>query len=145
MNSIANIKTDKIYIYLKQEESKRFIKYCIVGTIGIVINTLILLISTEIFGIFYLLSSAMAYEISILTNFIMNDRWTFREFTVHNSFLNRALQYNWTQIVSVIFGILLLYIFTEFMFINYIISNLMSIVITTLFRYYMCMTIVWKK
>ena len=131
--------------YLKQEESKRFIKYCIVGTTGIVLNTLILLFSTEVLRIFYLLSSAIAYEISILTNFILNDRWTFKDFVTSKSFLNRALQYNWTQIISVIFGILLLYAFTEFLFINYIISNLISIVITTLFRYYMCMAIVWKR
>lgn len=134
-----------VYIYLKHEESKRFIRYCIVGTIGIVVNTAILLFSTEILKIFYLLSSAVAYEISILTNFVMNDRWTFKELVTHKSFLNRALQYNWTQIVSVIFGILLLYIFTEFLFINYIMSNLISIVITTLFRYYMCMNIIWKR
>ncbi len=145
MNSTVNIKTNKIYAYLRQEESKRFIKYCVVGTTGIIVNTSILLFSTEVLGIFYLLSSAMAYEISILTNFIMNDRWTFREFATHNSFLNRAIQYNWTQIVSVMFGILLLYVFTEFLFINYVISNLISIVITTLFRYYMCMTIVWQR
>lgn len=133
-----------VYIYLKHEESKRFIKYCIVGTMGIVVNTAILLFSTEILKIFYLLSAAVAYEISILTNFVMNDQWTFKELVTHKSFLNRALQYNWTQIVSVIFGILLLYVFTEFLFINYIISNLISIVITTLFRYYMCMNIIWK-
>lgn len=130
-----------------QGELKRFMKYCIIGSSGIIVNTMILYSFTDLLGIFYLLSSAMAYETSIITNFIMNDKWTFKETIIpgksHN-FFTRAMYFNWTMILGAIYGILLLYVFTEFLLINYIISNLISIAIITIWRYYTSMTVVWR-
>lgn len=130
-----------------QGELKRFMKYCIIGSSGIIVNTMILYSFTDLLGIFYLLSSAMAYEASIITNFIMNDKWTFKETIIpgksHN-FFTRAMYFNWTMILGAIYGILLLYVFTEFLLINYIISNLISIAIITIWRYYTSMTVVWR-
>lgn len=132
----------------RKGELTRFLKYCIIGATGIIVNTATLFFFTGILGVFYLLSSAAAYEVSIITNFIMNDRWTFKELVIpgiSNSFLTRAVYYNGTMVLGAVFGIVLLYIFTEFLNINYIISNLVSITIVTVWRYYASVTTVWKS
>ncbi len=132
----------------RKGELTRFLKYCIIGATGIIVNTATLFYFTGILGVFYLLSSAAAYEVSIITNFIMNDRWTFKELVIpgiSNSFLTRAVYYNGTMVLGAVFGIVLLYIFTEFLNINYIISNLVSITIVTVWRYYTSVTTVWKS
>lgn len=127
-------------------ELKRFVKYCIIGGFGIIVNTAILYSFTSFLGIFYLLSSVIAYETSIMTNFIMNDKWTFKETIMpgksHN-FFTRAIYFNWIMLIGMIAGILLLYGFTEFLSINYLISNLISIGIITIWRYYTSITMVW--
>ena len=95
----------------REGELLRFLKYCIIGATGIVINTATLFFFTGILGMFYLLSSAAAYEVSIITNFIMNDRWTFKELVIpgiSNSFLTRAVYYNGTMVLGAVFGIVLL-------------------------------------
>jgi len=50
-----------------------------VGVIGAVINTGLLWLFTDLVGIYYLFSSAIAIEIGIIIQFLLNDRWTFRE------------------------------------------------------------------
>ena len=130
-----------------KKELKRFIKYCIIGITGIIVNTTVLFVFTDKLSMFYLLSSAMAYEISIITNFILNDIWTFNENVMQNrshNFLTRAMYFNWAMIIGAIFGIFLLYIFTEFLSIDYLVSNIISICIVTIWRYYASITMVWK-
>lgn len=132
----------------RKGELTRFLKYCIVGGTGIAVNTATLFFFTGILGVFYLLSSAAAYEVSIITNFIMNDYWTFKDLVIpgiSTSFLKRAVYYNGTMVLGAVFGIVLLYIFTEFLNINYIISNLVSITIVTVWRYYTSVKTVWKS
>lgn len=144
IGTIADYIHHLIRLAWKKGELKRFTKYCIIGGSGIVVNTMVLYYFTNFLGILY--SSAIAYETSIITNFIMNDKWTFKETIIpgksHN-FFTRAIYFNWTMLLGAIYGILLLYTFTEFLSINLIISNLVSIGIVTIWRYYTSMTMVW--
>lgn len=134
-----------ISISWRKGELMRFLKYCIIGATGIVVNTAILFFFTGILGVYYLLSSAAAYEVSIITNFVLNDRWTFRELVTPESsgYLRRAAYYNGTMVLGAVFGIVLLWVFTDFFSFNYIISNLVSITIVTIWRYYTSITAVW--
>ncbi len=126
---------------------KRFIKFCFVGIIGIFVNTIILFFFTSIIGMFYILSSILAHEISIMTNFVVNDRWAFRELIAdsRHSFLMRCIHYNWTRVIGVVLSIILLYFFTEFLSINYLISNVMAIMLGVIYGYSTAMTIVWRN
>ncbi len=137
-----------IYLSLRTGDLKRFTKYSIIGISGIFVNTFVLYFFTSILGVFYLLSSAVAYEISILTNFLLNDTWTFKDIVIdgksHN-FVTRAIYYNSAMITGAILGIFLLYVFTNIFSIHYVISNLISIFIVFLWRYYASITMVWKR
>lgn len=125
-------------------EINKLVKYSVVGISGIGVNMIILFFFTERLGLFYLLSSVVAYEISILTNFIINDRWTFKAIDNKSSFLTRALYFNYAMITGAILGMLLLYVFTSLLSINYLVSNIISIVIVFMWRYYASITSVWK-
>jgi dolichol-phosphate mannosyltransferase len=57
----------------------RFVRFAAVGTLGVVVNTLVLLMLREHAGWPYLLASALAIETAIMHNFILNDLWTFRD------------------------------------------------------------------
>ncbi len=55
-----------------------FVKFAIVGAIGIVVNEGLLILIRSM-GVYYLTAGAVAIEISILSNFVLNDLWTFRD------------------------------------------------------------------
>ena len=56
----------------------RFIKFNIVGLTGVFVNEGILMLLTSL-GLYYIYSSIVAIEISIISNFLLNDIWTFKD------------------------------------------------------------------
>lgn len=80
-----------------------FFKFGAVGGSGVVVN-LAFLAGFRWIGFHDSLSSALAIEVSIISNFILNERWTFRERLIveadqHNQVFQRALRF---QLVSFI-------------------------------------------
>lgn len=59
--------------------SRRFVRYCAVGLSGTVVNLGALALLADVIGWHVNLASALAIEVSILSNFAINERWTFRD------------------------------------------------------------------
>ncbi len=58
---------------------KRFLKFCVVGTTGFSVNLGFFWLLTRIAHLYDLVALIIALEISILSNFALNDFWTFRD------------------------------------------------------------------
>jgi len=56
----------------------RFVKFCTVGASGVVVNFAVLGLLTTL-GVHNNVASALAIELSILSNFAVNFRWTFAD------------------------------------------------------------------
>lgn len=123
-------------------EHKKFLKFCIVGLSGILVNEGFLWFLTEFAGIFYLLSSLISIELSIISNFILNDVWTFKK-NRKGHFLARFFKFNFTRIVASIINLGLLWLLTT-MGMNYLIANLIGVAIATLITYFTSIWWVWK-
>lgn len=121
-----------------------FIKFCIVGAIGVGVNVGFLYLFTDIFHIYYLMSGFIAIELSIISNFILNDNWTFKNH-VQNSFIKRLFSYELLSFCGVIIQIILLYIFTDIFHIYYLISTIMAIPITLSWNFIMNKMFTWKN
>ena len=57
----------------------RFLKYALVGFTGLIVSNLILLLSLKYIGLSPEKSVAASIEVSIITNFFLNNYWTFKE------------------------------------------------------------------
>jgi dolichol-phosphate mannosyltransferase len=57
----------------------RFLRFCVVGVSGLFVNGGALKFFAEVAGLNYLSSSVLAMEAAIVSNFILNDLWTFRD------------------------------------------------------------------
>ena len=64
---------------LQHVVSLRFLKFCLVGTTGLVVNLVLLAVLADGVGLHINLASALAIETSINSNFIINELWTFRD------------------------------------------------------------------
>jgi dolichol-phosphate mannosyltransferase len=120
-----------VYSILRDtKEDVRFTKFCVVGVSGIGVNTGLLWLLTEFGGLYYMVSAIVGAETSILTNYYLNEIWTFRDRAKDSSFkarLKRAFTYNWTRIMGMGIGLFVLFCLTEFLGIHYLISNLVAI------------------
>jgi len=122
---------------------RRFIKFNIVGLSGVVVNEglLVLLASS---GVYYLYASAVAIEVSIITNFIFNDFWTFRD-RRHGHAAARFLKFNALMLVGLVVNLVILYLGTDFVHVNYALSNLAGIAVAFLVRYWLSVRYAWIK
>lgn len=86
---------------------------------------------------FYLLSAAISIETSILTNFTLNDYFTFRDrrSPTLKSFLSRLVKFNLVSLAGLALNMGVLWLFTEVLGIYYLLSNLFGIVLATLWNY----------
>lgn len=123
---------------------ERFLKYCVVGINGIGINVLVLYVLTNVLGLFYLLSSLVAHEISIIINCLFNDRWTFKNVGEERSFLNKLVRYNLAKLTGIFLSMILLLIYTELFSLNYLISNVLAIITGAGWGFFTSIKFVWK-
>jgi len=115
----------------------RFIKFCLVGLSGVLVNEGLLWLLTESFGLFYMVSAAIGIETAILTNFILNEIWTFRDRRSPGakSVLGRGLKFNLVSIGGLGINVAILWAFTEFVGVSYLVSNLIGIAGATMWNF----------
>jgi len=127
-----------IYSLMRRKgELLRFVKFCLVGLSGVLVNMGLLWLLTEFAGLFYLLSAAISIETSILSNFTLNDYFTFRDrrSPTLKSFLSRLVRFNLVSLAGLALNMGVLWLLTEVFGVYYLLSNLCGIVVATLWNY----------
>jgi len=121
----------------------RFIKFNLVGLSGVVVNEgLLVLLESEGFNLIY--SSIVAIEVSIVTNFFLNDFWTFRD-RRHGHIATRFGKFNGLMIIGLVVNLVILYAGTDLFGVNYALSNLAGIAAAFLVRYWLSLKYTWIK
>ena len=110
-----------------------FGKFSAVGISGIVVNQGFLTLFVSGFKWDVAIAGIVAIEISILSNFFLNNFWTWRD-QKRGSFFVRFLKYHAVTIVSGGVNYLILLILTSFG-LHYFISNLIGIAVGTLVNF----------
>lgn len=130
----------------RKGEMARFIKFCLVGLSGVGVNMGLLWLLTEYAGLVYLLSAAIAVETSIITNFLLNNFITFRGRNEPGArpFFQRLLKFNLISLIGLGINIGLLSLFTEVFGIYYLVSNIIAIIIVTLWNYLLNTWWTWR-
>ena len=120
-----------------EHETRRFVKFCLAGGSGVLINLGLLALLTEVIGVFYVLSAAIAIEASILNNFTWNELWTFRDRRTPTSSAVgvRLAKFNLISLVGLGIQIGLLLLFTEVVGFYYIVSAMIGIITATAFNF----------
>ncbi len=116
---------------------KRFLRFCAVGASGVGVNMGLLWGLTELAGLPYMLSAVFAIETAILSNFILNELWTFRDLRTSSGkgILSRALRFNLLCGLGVGINLSALYGLTEIFGFPYLLSNLIGIAAATLWNF----------
>lgn len=118
-------------------ELSRFIKFCLVGLSGVVVNMGLLWLLTELAGLHYLISNAISIEASILSNFFLNNFFTFsdRNQSGTQALLGRLLRFNLVSLVGLGINLGIVAGLTEGLGLYYMLSNLVGIAVAMLWNY----------
>jgi len=126
-------------------EAGQFLKFCVVGLTGVLVNMGLLWALTKFIGFDYRISAIFAIEISILSNFTLNEIWTFRKRPKAGSLAGRIVNFNIACIIGAAINFVVLVLLTEIFHLHYLLSNLFGIACATLWNYFMSATWVWKS
>ena len=70
-------------------QTPRFVRFNIVGSIGITIQLVVLAVLFRKLGVHYLLATVVAVEVSVLHNFLWHLRWTWVDRATHAADVRR--------------------------------------------------------
>ncbi len=127
------------------KEIKRALKFLTVGVSGTFVNTGVLFLLTEYAGVYYIFSSLIAIETSIVTNFLLNDFWTFGE--KHNNISKkyiRFLSYQLICMAGLLINITILFLLTNLTNMWYIYANIIAIICVFIWNFLVNRNITWK-
>ena len=130
----------------RKGELTRFLKYCLVGAGGVIVNMGLLWLLTEVGGLYYLVSAAFSIEASIITNFALNDFFTFpdRRARGGRQFMKRLAKFNIVSLAGLGANMAVLWTLTSVFGVYYLISNLCGIAVATLWNYVVNFWWTWK-
>lgn len=85
--------------WIRFPSSKVFLKFCIIGATGVLVNLGVFTVLLGL-GVNKYLASPIAIECSIITNFLGNNYWTFRRRSLDGGIHVRGLRFNAVSIVA---------------------------------------------
>lgn len=130
---------------IRFQQSKEFVKFCIVGFSGVIVNLGMYILLTRIANIDYKIAAPIAIEMSILTNFFLNYIWTFKKRISNSPWWTKLVKYHAVSGIAGITNYLtflgLLYILSLYD----ILANLIGIGAGTLINYALNSWWTWRE
>ncbi|MBT8453654.1 MAG: GtrA family protein [Deltaproteobacteria bacterium] len=128
--------TDPPQTRLRAGSIGRMLRFGIVGLSGVVVNQGLLMLLHGTFKAPLLLSSILAIEVSILTNFLLNHTWTWRLPLREPGLIRRVVQYHAAAVMAAFAGnVIVLMAAVELFGVDYRIANLVGIAVGTVINF----------
>jgi dolichol-phosphate mannosyltransferase len=129
---------------ISRDRLMEFIKFAVVGGSGVLINMGLFFVLTRWIHLVIVWASPVAIEVSILSNFLLNNIWTFRKRDTYVPFLNRLLRYHLVTGLAGIVNYLTLLLLVRFAGMSDLIANLIGILIGMFINYFLNSRWTWK-
>ena len=126
------MRINSIFDFLKNPQIYKFL---IIGLFNGILVLFLTGVFTSYFGIFYVVSALISYELSIMSSFFMNDKWTFRNTLKISKTHIRLIKYNTFSLIGMGLNGLILIILTDYFGFHYLLSEGAAILIVFSFNY----------
>jgi putative flippase GtrA len=128
----------KLNRLLKQETERtviQLIRYVFVGGAAFIVDFGSLFILTDFFGIYYLVSAAIAFILGLIVNYSLSISWVFNNRTLDNSTLEFGV-FSLIGIVGLGLNEIFIWFFTAKIGFYYLISKVISAIIVLLWNFF---------
>jgi len=127
--------TDKTHIQM--------FRYLFVGGAAFIVDFLSLFILTDFFGIYYLISAAIAFILGLIVNYLLSISWVFNK----RKLKNRHLEFGMFVIIGIMglgFNEVFIWFFTQDLQIYYLISKIFAAIIILFWNFFARKYILFK-
>ena len=126
---------------IRRAQASRILKFACVGCIGIAVNTVVLYILSRWLGLPLVTSSAVAVELAIVSNYFINDRWTFASQAVS---VRRFAKFNVASLSGLSVNVAAVWLLTR-LGIYFLAANLIGIALGFASNYALSSVWVWGR
>lgn len=110
-----------------QSHGRRVVQFGVVGASGVVVNNAILFALVEKLHVNPVLAAVVATECAILSNFLLNDHWTFSDLHGSKRGVRRLASYNVLTLGGLVLSVAVLTVLHYRAGIHYLVANLVGI------------------
>ena len=125
----------------------RPIKFAIVGGIGTVLGIIFLWFFNEVLFLHYSIAAIIAIELSVLTNFTMNQIWTFGDRVMKNGIRElwrRVVKYHSITFVGMVINMIVILVSVSLFSFNQYLAYVLGVLIGYLWNYSFSNRWAWK-
>jgi len=119
--------TDSVYIQL--------FRYLFVGGAAFIVDIGSLYIFTDFFGIYYLISAAIAFSLGLIMNYILSISWVFNNRTFNSRILEFGV-FTFIGIIGLVLNELFIWVFTAKLGLYYLISKIIVAIIILCWNFF---------
>jgi len=130
---------------VRRRRAGSWIKFGLVGASGILVNQLILVLLTEVVGVYYLLSAVVATLGSTTWNFVGVDGWVFADRRTGRPLAERYFAFLSVNVALLVARVPMLWLLTDVMGIHYSTSNLITLAALFVLRVVVADMWVWRE
>ena len=130
---------------IRFRKSNEFIKFCVTGSSGVVVNMGGYILLTRFLGIPIEIAAPIAIETSILSNFFLNNVWTFRNRETESYWLTKLLRFHAVVALAGVTNYSLLLFLVKMFGWWDIAANLTGIIVGMVVNYSMNSVWTWKE
>jgi dolichol-phosphate mannosyltransferase len=130
---------------LRMAGKTNFLKFLLVGVSGLVVNSAALLGFTELGAIHYVVSAALATQVSTLWNFGLTETWVFGKRETERPFLQRLVSFLLVNNLLLVVRGPIMTLLVDRGGVHYLIANLVSLFAMTVLRYLLADKWIWNQ
>jgi putative flippase GtrA len=124
---------------------ERLSRFATVGGAAAALQTALLYLLVDTAGLYYLLGAVLAIEITIVSQYVVNDAWTFSDRpSGGDTFFSGLIRTNLVRGSAIPLQTGLLYLFVTYGELGYLVANLCAIVPSGLYRYALDARWTWR-
>ena len=121
-----------------------FIRFCIVGGLGFVINFILLISLSRGFGLPIFLAQAIGAEIALFSNFILHHNWTYKNKKVDKTISSLLIQFHATTWPAILGSALMVSGGVELLHLSKLIALIISSVIALMWNFVWSKFVIWR-
>ena len=121
-----------------------FVRFCIVGGTGFVINFALLAALPKVFGLPLLASQFIGAEVALFSNFMLHHHWTYRAHKVDKSMKSLVIQFHATSWPAIVGSTVMVYVGVRVLHLNKLEALAISSVIALLWNFAWSKLVIWR-
>lgn len=121
-----------------------FIRFCIVGGTGFLINFALLYLLNQVLGVYIVIAQFIGAEIALFSNFILHHNWTYKSHKVEKTKHALIIQFHLTTWPAILGSVAMVSLSVKVFHLSNFVALLISSAISLIWNFFWSKYVIWR-